>query len=378
MSVKIKILSFVNRLIPKNKRQIVIYGRRMINDNTEAILDYLISEGYNSKYNIRLCVVKDLNVDKYSGVPNLKIVTNPLATLYSIFRSMCMFHAHGMSACALIPCGGQKVFNLWHGSPLKNIGAGINQPMHPETDSFFLCASPFMAEINKKCFLISDKQVFIGSNPRNDIMLSPNQHPYVDELKKDGRKLVVFMPTFRNSKELGRNDSDRDFPLLNDNNIGEFDRFLGRLNLTFLVKPHPYQDNISLFEKDFKNIRVIKNDGIHRLGMTLYQLLGHADALVSDFSSVYFDYLLLNRPIGFVIDDMERYGDNRGFTIERPLDLMPGEKISDIEGLKNFLAGFLIGNDTWIEERERVNNLCNTFKTPDSSKRILDFLGLQK
>ncbi len=49
---RIKLLSGINRLIPKKINQIAIYGRRMLNDNSAALLDYLIKEGYNAKYTV--------------------------------------------------------------------------------------------------------------------------------------------------------------------------------------------------------------------------------------------------------------------------------------------------------------------------------------
>ena len=61
--------------------------------------------------------------------------------------------------------------------------------------------------------------------------------------------------------------------------------------------------------------------------LQLYELIGISDALISDYSSVAVDYLLLDRPLGYVLADYEIYREKRGFVFEDPLEYMPGEKI---------------------------------------------------
>lgn len=349
----------------------------MLNDNSAAILDYLITENYNQKYSIKILVSKVVDCSKYQNVKNVKIIRNPLSTLWNIFRSMRVFHSQGMTACAVIPCRGQIIFDLWHGSPLKAIGLIAGKNWDNKTDSYFLCASPFMGEINKKCFGLEDDQIFIGSNPRNDLMFVNSDNDYLKLLFK-GKRVILFMPTFRQSKGLGVKDSTTEFPILNEGNIDDLDQFLNDKNIILIIKPHPYQDDIPLFKKECKNIKIIKNSDLNTIGISLYSLLGMSDALITDFSSVYFDYLLLNRPIGFVIEDMSEYEKQRGYTVDNPLELMPGAKIQSMEEFFEFIENVNVGNDEYSEDRKRVNSLCNTFTTPDASKRILDFLSISK
>lgn len=372
-----KCLSFINRIIPKSDRIISIYGRRMLNDNSAALLDYLISERYNECYYIKVCVSKNVNCNKYNNIKNIEIVTNPIQTIWTVIRSMRVFHSQGMSACAVIPCRGQIIFDLWHGSPLKSIGLACGNNWVPQFDSFFLCASPFMANINKKCFGLSNSQIFIGSNPRNDQMICPKDNSYLKTIIGHN-KLIVFMPTFRKSKELGRLDSKTDFPLLDSQNIKKLDNLLDDKNIKLIIKPHPYQEEIPLFSISSRNIIILKNSDLTEYDLTLYQMLGHTDALLTDYSSVYFDYLLLDKPIGFVIEDIAEYRNNRGFTVENPMKIMPGKKIQDFDDLVNFIDEIANDKDDYREERNKVNKLCNTYQTADASRRILDFTGICK
>ncbi|MEG0692309.1 MAG: CDP-glycerol glycerophosphotransferase family protein, partial [Oscillospiraceae bacterium] len=110
----------------------------------------------------------------------------------------------------------------------------------------------------------------------------------------------------------------------------------------------------------------------------LYHLVSQCDVLLTDYSSIYFDYLLLNRPIGFIIDDIEEYNQKRGFVTKEPLELMPGEKMKTIEELNHFLE--TIGNhkDEYVEERARVNEIVNQYKDNQSAKRLLNLLEITK
>lgn len=366
------ILSSLNVLIPKNKRMIAIYGRSMLNDNAEALMDFLISEKYYKKYQLLLLVRKGVKHDYNNHVT---VVNGWLNTIFYTLRVKYLFHTHGMSLCKHIPCRSQIVFNLWHGSPLKAIGAMIGVKINPHVDSFFLCSSPLFAEVNKKCFLISDEQIFIGSNPRNDYLFKKT-----DVCIKMGwdksLKVVVFMPTFRSSKGLQRHDASKDFPILSSSNISTVDEYLKKIGVLLVIKPHPYQDNIDFLRDEYQNIRVLYNDDVHKRGVRLYELLGNTDALITDFSSVYFDYLLTDKPIGFTIDDYESYSSNRGYALENPLEMMPGMKIKDLEGFMFFLKSVSMNKDDYAEERKRVNALSNTYTTPDASKRILEHCGI--
>lgn len=123
---------------------------------------------------------------------------------------------------------------------------------------------------------------------------------------------------------------------------------------------------------------MIFNEDLKRINIKLYELLGASDALITDFSSVYFDYLLLDKPIGFATDDLKDYKNNRGYTVEDPLSIMPGEKIQNIDEFKSFLTNVSIEHDSFQEERFRVNNLVNSFKEGNACQRILDYLEIKK
>ena len=82
------------------------------------------------------------------------------------------------------------------------------------------------------------------------------------------------------------------------------------------------------------------------------------------------------KPIGFTIDDFDSYGDKRGFVVDNPLDIMPGEKIETIEGLISFIEDIKDGNDKYYGERKKINDLANRYQDGNSTKRLVEYLGM--
>lgn len=121
----------------------------------------------------------------------------------------------------------------------------------------------------------------------------------------DFKKVIMWMPTFRQSKTLGMTDVAQAsiLPFLEDSELGEFDDFLRSQNVEIIVKLHPMQDVTAVNLTNFTNLKLLSNTKFDETGWDLYKLLSCSDALITDYSSVFYDYLLLNRPIGFTEDD---------------------------------------------------------------------------
>src|SRR5699024_2389007 len=105
----------------------------------------------------------------------------------------------------------------------------------------------------------------------------------------------------------------------NKNDVSELNNILFEEKILLIIKPHPEQ-NLKYFDDIFtEHIKVINNDDLLYNNVDLYALLSESDALLTDYSSVYIDYLLLNKPIGFTIDDINNYEKNLGFSVKDPL-----------------------------------------------------------
>ena len=92
---------------------------------------------------------------------------------------------------------------------------------------------------------------------------------------------------------------------------------------------------------------------------------------------MYFDYLLLDRPIGFTVDDIDEYMNNRGFVVDDPYELMPGAFINTPEEFLQFVDNLLNGKDDYRETRKRVNRLVNQFEGGRDCERVLKIAGIE-
>jgi CDP-glycerol glycerophosphotransferase len=109
---------------------------------------------------------------------------------------------------------------------------------------------------------------------------------------------------------------------------------------------------------------------------TLYQLLARSRGLITDYSSVWTDYLCLDRPIGFYCPDLERFRASRGLNVEDYPRLVPGPLLIRPSDLADFLHECLADSDRWRDRRRRTVELLGAEIRTGATERLLDALGL--
>ena len=130
-----------------------------------------------------------------------------------------------------------------------------------------------------------------------------------------------------------------------------------------------FLDRVSL-----SNILYLTDDDLAARDVQLYEFVGQADLLLTDYSSIYFDYLLLDRPIGFFTGDLDLY--TRGFVVEDPLAWMPGEKIVTMDEFYAFLSDTAAGRDAWGPARKALLDKVDVYQDGDNCRRIAEHFGL--
>lgn len=155
----------------------------------------------------------------------------------------------------------------------------------------------------------------------------------------------------------------------------QLDKYLKESDMHLIIKLHPAQDYEGSEPVEYENIKIWTHQELNHQNIELYRLLGSSDALITDYSSVYFDYLLLNKPIAFTVNDLEMYTNERGFVFDKPEDYMPGSKIKSIEQFYEFLDKVSNNIDEYKLERHSINELVNYYKDDKNCVRILMQLG---
>lgn len=258
--------------------------------------------------------------------------------------------------------GGAMKVNLWHGIPLKKIQHDnvFDKFRHPKnfwekikniprnisdekSNHYVLTTSENLKPIFSSAF--KTENVLVAGYPRNEVFISDEiQNIYLKEEKKDRKRIaefledssdsqnkmmIFYMPTFRQSEILFFDNFDKD----------DFQIFLKENNILFCVKLHPKSKLNKEFEDiQNKNIMVINKDA------DPYVFLKMADVLITDYSSIYFDYLLLDRPTIFFAYDLKEYlSDSREMYFDYD-KFTPGEKVWDYQGLKNSIVKIIENN----------------------------------
>jgi CDP-glycerol glycerophosphotransferase (TagB/SpsB family) len=147
-------------------------------------------------------------------------------------------------------------------------------------------------------------------------------------------------------------------------------------DLRLIVKRHPF--DADALPDHFRAIRPLEQLDLDRLNLTIYTALSAFDALITDISSVWIDYLLLNRPIVFAFPDIEDYRANRGIVLEPYSVWVPGPLVTTIDELLEQLDRIASGWDDYKDERLLALRRHHSYSDASSAERVLDFLGLKE
>ncbi|EKY29491.1 CDP-glycerol glycerophosphotransferase family protein [Clostridium celatum] len=268
----------------------------------------------------------------------------------------------------------QTYIETWHGVPLKKLGL-LSTGKSPAEADIYISSSEMYTTLLNAC-IGSNKKYEITGFPRNDYFFKSNKK--VEEIFsylniKNGNKKLVFMPTYRTA--LGRVESsiDRKLNVLGIDNVDieEVNEFLQENNINIIIKLHPAEESLYIDSiKNLSNINLITKSYLDENNIDIYEILRYSDGLITDYSSVYFDYLLLDKPIIFFNNDISEYEENRGFLLE-PVDYwMPGEKVKSYDEFKKGIEDIAKNNDKYVEARRDIRNIVHRHKDGNSCNRV--------
>ncbi|MEE1335847.1 CDP-glycerol glycerophosphotransferase family protein [Methanobrevibacter sp.] len=271
---------------------------------------------------------------------------------------------------------GNVYLQTWHGTPLKKLGYDITIP-GPEVQGrenfynesrnwdYLISSNPYSTKIFKRAFKY-DKEVLEDGYPINDIFFKDNAE-FVKKLKsklgiEENKKIILYAPTWKDDEQ---NESWEHYFNLEIDLERLYEEFSDEY-VVILKMHHLVSENLRIDEKlkDFA-IDLSSYDDIQEL----YVL---SDILITDYSSVFFDYAHSRRPILFFVPDLNHYIENvRGLYLNMEKEL-PGPLIKDndelIDIIKNIDDVSSEYSDKYDEFYERFCSLCKG----DSAKRIIE------
>jgi len=374
-----KILKIFNNLYIKNRKNIIFSSFPDYSGNAKALYDFLSQDKfYNTMWILNQ---KGLQKGFYKKSFN---------GLIKIFSSKYIFTTH--NSFIRIKSKKQIYINLWHGMPLKKMSYMENNfnekdiSYNINNTDIMISTSVLTKSLLSSCFNIKANKIYITGQPRNDYLFikrnkSKNNLEKVLNMKINKEKKIIFyLPTFREgylNRSEGKKIENFNIFRFDSFNIREFIKFLEVNEILFIMKLHPYEEKYyKNILKDYKteNLKIIQQEKLTENYLDLYEVLGYSDLLITDYSSVYFDYLLIDKPVIFVPTDIEEYSQKRGFLLE-PYDFWtPGPKVYNQDDLLNSILANLNEPNKYKKERNLINSMINYYKDNKSSERVWNLI----
>lgn len=270
---------------------------------------------------------------------------------------------------------GQIYINTWHGIPIKSLGYKMKNGAYENGNimrNFFACdylISPcdYMTKVYKESYLLEGifpNTVIEDGMPRNDLYYKTDKDKLKDYMRMLGvnveeeKKIILYAPTYRDEYKKAK-DRTREY-------VSFYEELMGKIDGTcyqLFIKPH---------QTEYQRLQYVKalEGKILPIQIDANELLTITDILVTDYSSIFFDYLITERPILFYIPDLEMYRDKRG--MEFPLEELPGPVTSRIEDLITYIASIDKIQERYKFQLLQMKNRYLRYDDGMVSKRILN------
>lgn len=280
----------------------------------------------------------------------------------------------------------QIYIQTWHGTPLKRLAHDIdvkesqtfyrskmskNEMVKSYDDdskqyNYLISPNSFTTEKYQSCFKVDPEIIKEFGYPRNDFLVNLHQEQ-IDELKEKlglpkDKKIILYAPTWRDNSY---NNKGYTFELQCD--FKKWQHYLSK-DYVVIFKPH-YLISNKFNNKDFKDFLYLFDANID-----INELYAVSDLLITDYSSVFFDYSILDRPILFYMYDLEEYRDNlRGFYLDIEKDL-PGQVVRHEEELFKIIINDMHNFESIKNMRKNFINNYHKSEQGDASKKVINNL----
>lgn len=285
------------------------------------------------------------------------VAKNSLAGLLRASAAEVLLFTHGLYGSPDLT-ERKLVINLWHGyGPKANDNATFSARI---PFSVLTCNTPVWGAAAARWLGERRARLRRCGNPRQVAFSLPAPPSALSRLGLEGERFVLWMPTYRSANGASgpawRDSADLSTRVeaAGRDPVSEVAALAEAAGVRILVKPHP----LDSARYDRTGLRVITSEEILQSGMTLYQFIASSAGMISDYSSVWVEYLDLDRPLILYCPDLTDYGAGRGFSEPSMMELAPGLIVQSSQALRPFLAALADGGDWgWEHRRQARENL---------------------
>ena len=315
-----------------------------ITDSPYAIFKYLLNNKPYSNY-VHIWSVQDFEtlapvIIKYKNFNNVKFVKRNSRKYLKYLSSSEYLINNSTFQTFFQPNKGQKYINTWHGTPLKKMGFDI--PGSPTQSQNvvrnFLCTDYLISPNLKTTKMFTDSyrlkglysgKIIEAGYPRIDLTLNTDCKTVVNELQETGLKIniakknILYAPTWKGTDiATAKNDVTQ---IITDMNILE-EKLEYRYNI--LIKVHPFLYNQAKIVPELREKLVPDFFDTN-------EALAAIDVLITDYSSIFFDFLVTEKPIIFYTWDLESYEKMRGMDFK--IEDLPGPSVGNVNDLSKVI-----------------------------------------
>lgn len=374
---------FISTIIPK-KNNLYVFGAwfgQKYSDNSRALFELAL------KNNQLQCVWITRNIEVYNFLKSQGLpvqMENSIRGIWTQLRAKVAISCTGKDDFNSKLLGSSYHIELWHGvgggktigfddeqycSQMDTIRGRYYQKLekYPYRNSYFICTSNVMKKVFMRAFRLPESHYIMAGQPRNDMFYDEEYKiSTIDISQFKGRKVISYLPTHRKTgtKPI---ECDKLFDLkkLND--------FCKDNGCIFVIKKHFYHKNEVENVGDYEYIL----DWSNCTDIDTNEFLMVTDYLISDYSSVATDYLLMERPVMYYCYDYKEYIENDRDMYWNYEDITPGPKVENFDQLMNSLNLIIRDNkDEYAEDRQRVLNMFYGKQArKEVGEDILNYIG---
>lgn len=378
-----KFYFFWYKKLPIDEHSIVLESEGDCCDNAYALFDYMKSNGYVEKYKITWLVEHPENYRSENMVQyKQKLIGDHFAkeTIKELRTFKWYFYDHCNVMSEFEKRKSQTIIYLGHGLRNKKSDHKI------EIKADFIITTGLKSKLAHRYLdHFFEENILTLGYPRLDYFKSTNNQEKQKIIKIYGYdsygKILLWMPTFRQSanKEISLDYTNcetgitcvpkwENMKFLNDE--------LNKADILLILKVHHLQKELDIYKKHYSNINFISDNEIKQKGLQLYQFVTIADALITDYSSIFVDYLLLDKPMIFTLDDLEQYEDNRGLWPDDYVNCLPGYHTYSVDELIRSIKEISDGEDIYRDDRRKMLLQYHSYVDGYSSRRIVNYFNL--
>lgn len=370
-------------------------------DNARALFEYLLAENYNEKYKLVWFVKNPGEFGSYAGIKNVEFmsfdwsVSQDKEERCRYYHALCLakyiFFTDAYGFCRSARADQIRV-QLWHGCGFKT---RINFVRCEKRYEYNIVISEVYRKIHSEIYGLREEQVLVTGYPKNDWLFHQDKGWKKKLDIPEAGHYIFWLPTFRTPvrqlEELKEKPpkGQTGLPVVGrTEEMKELNDILRWEDAILVIKLHPFQNSKLVHCEGMSNIVLLTNEKLVERDIQINQILGAADGLISDYSSVAVDYTLLDRPIGFTLDDIKEYTESRGFVFENIREWLPGKEIFSFHDFCQFIREVVavadsfkeveVNVDSTREKRRKVRKKMHQYQDARSCERLVEILKIER